>query len=132
MELIPSSLTVAVQHLDGHADILLIGELDASSVRDLRNGIQDLIAQGHRDLRLNLSALSFCDAGGLGALIELREQLVQAGGGLTLHHVRGIVLRLLTVCGVSDTFAATAESIPAAADPSPESTPQAPATQGRE
>jgi anti-sigma B factor antagonist len=99
-----SVLAVVVQHLDGHADVLVIGELDINSVSQLRAGIDELISHGHRDLRLNLSALTFCDAGGLGVLVELRTRLQELGGDLTVSHATGIPLRLLTVCRMLDYF----------------------------
>lgn len=100
-----SELTVAVQHLDGHAEVLLIGDLDYASAPDLRRALDQLIIEGHRDLRINVSALAFLDAAGIGALTDIRVRLAKLHGRLSLRGVRGIPRRALTACGLVEIFA---------------------------
>jgi anti-sigma B factor antagonist len=96
-----SELMVAVQYLDGHAEVVLSGELDCASAPRLRRALEQLIIEGHRDLRINVSALAFLDATGIGALTDIRVRLAELQGRLSLLGVRGIPRRALTACGCS-------------------------------
>lgn len=99
-----SELTVTVAHLDGHAEVVLIGELDLASAAQLRRALEQLISEGHRDLRINISALAFLDAAGIGALTDIRVRLAEQGGQLSLVGARGIPHRVLTACGLLEIF----------------------------
>jgi anti-sigma B factor antagonist len=100
-----SALTVTVHHLDGHAEVVLSGELDCASAPQLRRALEQLIIEGHRDLRINVSALAFMDAAGIGALTDIRVRLAELHGHLSLLGVRGIPHRALTACGMLEVFA---------------------------
>jgi anti-anti-sigma factor len=95
-------LTVTVQHLDGYAELILTGELDIATAPVLHECLDQLVLDGQRDLRLNVSALWFLDAGGIGFLLELRQQLGELGGTLTMSGVNGAPLRVLTICNLLD------------------------------
>jgi anti-sigma B factor antagonist len=97
-------LTVTLQHLDGYAEVVLIGDLDVATVPDLRAVLNGLIAEGHIDLRLNVSGLAFMDATGVGALVEVRARLASLGGQLSLMFVHGLPERILGICGLLDVF----------------------------
>lgn len=99
-----TSLRISLVHLDGHAEIALVGELDVLSATALAEYLEQLVNQGHRDLRLNLSALSFLDAAGAGQLVSCHRDLRDLGGRLTLVAVSGTPLRILTLCGLLNTF----------------------------
>ncbi len=93
-------LSVSVRHVDGHADVALAGELDLSTRALLRATVDRLIADGHRDLRINASQLRFLDASGVGALLDSQQRLRELGGDLTLYAIHDLPLRTLTVCGL--------------------------------
>jgi anti-sigma B factor antagonist len=97
---------IVLQHLDGHAELLLIGELDVASAPVLREALERLQADGHRAVQLNLSALTFLDAAGLSVLADARRQLTDLGGRLTVTAVRGIPLRVLTICAMLEDLTA--------------------------
>ena len=114
-----SQLTVTVVHVDGHAEVVLIGELDFASVPQLRREMEQLIDEGHRYLRINITALAFLDAAGIGALTGIRVRLADRGGQLRLVGARGIAHRALTACGLLETFApdqAATMAMPSARD----------------
>jgi anti-sigma B factor antagonist len=100
-----SKLTVAVHHLAGHAEVVLSGELDCASAPQLRRALEQLIIEGYSDLRINVSALAFMDAAGIGALTDVRVRLAELHGRLSLLGVGGIPYRALTACGLLEVFA---------------------------
>jgi anti-anti-sigma factor len=97
---------IVLQHLNGHAELLLIGELDMASAPILRHGVDRLVASGQCDLQLNLSGLTFLDAVGLRVLAEVRRRLTGLGGSLTVTAVHGIPLRVLTICAMLENLTA--------------------------
>lgn len=102
-----AELSVTVQHLDGCADIAIVGDLDISTTMLLRSRLERLLLAGHRDVRINASGLRFMDAAGLGVLLQARDQLRELDGTLILHSVQNLPLRLIEICGLLDTLTDT-------------------------
>jgi anti-anti-sigma factor len=111
-----AALTVTVAHLDGQAEVVLIGELDFASALQLRRALDQLIDEGHRQLRINISSLAFLDAAGIGALTGIRVRLADLGGQLSLVGTRGEARRALTTCGLLEVFAPGQTAIHSDAD----------------
>jgi anti-anti-sigma factor len=105
-----AELSVTVQHLDGRAELALVGELDISTIALLRRRLERLIMDGHREMRLNASGLRFIDASGVGALLQIQHQVQELGGHLALHSVQRLPLRLIDLCGVLDALVDTRRS----------------------
>lgn len=60
------------------------GELDLVTSPALRRRVHDEVAQGRRDLILDLSEVVFCDSSGVGVLIAARRLLRSCRGRLRL------------------------------------------------
>lgn len=60
------------------------GELDLMSSPVVRQHVHDAVADGHRDLVLDLSEVFFCDSSGVGVLIAARRLLRSCQGRLRL------------------------------------------------
>jgi anti-sigma B factor antagonist len=110
-----ASFAVTLQHLDGHAELILVGELDVATAPDLLTTLNSLIEDDHRDLRLNLSGLSFMDASGVSVLMQVHKHLGEVGGRLTLTFVHGIPQRILGICGLLEVI--TEHHSPSASSP---------------
>jgi anti-anti-sigma factor len=111
-----AALTVTVAHLDGQAEVVLTGELDFASAPQLSRALDQLIDEGHRRLRINISSLAFLDAAGIGALTGIRVRLADLGGQLSLVGTRGEARRALTACGLLEVFAPGQTAIHSDAD----------------
>ncbi|MFF7204620.1 MULTISPECIES: STAS domain-containing protein [unclassified Streptomyces] len=98
------------------------GELDLVSSPVVRQHVHEAVAEGHRDVVLDLSGVQFCDSSGVGVLIASRRLLHSCRGRLRLIlPARGAeegshVNRVLAALGVrrlfdvyEDTAAATDE-----------------------
>ncbi len=92
--------------MDGYAELLLIGELDIAAAPILHATLERLVDEGHRDVYLNLSALTFLDVAGLRALTLARSRLGALGGSMSVTAVPSIPLRVLTMCGMLDALTA--------------------------
>jgi anti-sigma B factor antagonist len=87
----------------------------------LRQLIRDLLAQGHKNILLNLAEVSYIDSAGLGELVSANVAAANRGGQLKLLHltkrVRDLlqITKLLTVFDAHEDEAEAIASFPKAA-----------------
>jgi anti-sigma B factor antagonist len=65
-------LSISSHDEDGHHTLLLTGELDVASARELEDRVQQLCSQGQGGLVLDLGRLEFIDSDGLNAILRVR------------------------------------------------------------
>jgi anti-anti-sigma factor len=96
----PGELGVAVSFTGGRAVLAVRGELDLCTLPALRSVLDALIDGGHRDVVLDLAALEFMDAGGLGVIVGALGRLRASGGALSLRSASAMVCRILAITGL--------------------------------
>lgn len=84
----------------GRAVLAPTGELDEAASAVLRADACGLVARGHRHLVVDLSAVTFCDACSLSALIGIRRRALESGGSLVLAAVPVRLRELLERTGL--------------------------------
>ncbi|HEY6789031.1 MAG TPA: STAS domain-containing protein [Trebonia sp.] len=85
--------------------VAVIGELDIATVPRFIARMGELARSGHfREIVIDLSGLTFIDAGGLRALVELRSRLEQQHAELVLDGVPPQMGRLLRIIGPARHF----------------------------
>jgi anti-sigma B factor antagonist len=96
------------------------GDLDLETTPQLREGLQQLVDAGERQVVVDLAEVPFMDSSALGALVLIFTMLRDLGGRLSLATVQrpvASVLRITTVDTVIDVYptvqAAEAEMPPA-------------------
>ncbi|WP_089157893.1 STAS domain-containing protein [Micromonospora sp. NBS 11-29] len=97
------TFTVTYAQRDGGGACLrLVGELDLSTAPALNTAIDRLLAEGRRELLLDLTELTFCDSTGIAAFVR-GDNLAGAGDGwLRLTGATGRVARVLQVTGLAE------------------------------
>jgi anti-anti-sigma factor len=90
------------QREGGPACLRLAGELDLSTAPELTTAIDRLAAEGHRELLLDLSELTFCDSTGIAAFVRGDNLAAAAGGWLRITGATGRVARVLEVTGLAE------------------------------
>jgi anti-anti-sigma factor len=85
------------------------GELDLATIMPLRQALDEQLSRGRRFAQLNLARLTFCDAAGLGALIQAQSRLASAGGDLGLIGCSPRLLSLLEMTGLLPFLNASAQ-----------------------
>jgi len=83
--------------------VAISGELDLASADDFLAEVSEA-AGDHALLLLDLGGVTFMDSTGLGALIKMRNRLVDRGGDVRLTAVSTAVERVLELTGMSDVF----------------------------
>lgn len=97
----PSGIVVTV---DGVVDASTLSEVSAVLTETQRDG---------RTVYVDLSAVSFMDSRGLGALIAANERAREGAASIRLYSPSDAVRRLLTISGVTAVLV-EAEELPAA------------------
>ncbi|MGW6868973.1 STAS domain-containing protein [Streptomyces sp. NPDC054901] len=85
--------------------IHLTGELDVATAPDIRDAVRDCLTRPPALLRIGISAVSFCDCAGLGALLWAKAEAARAGAGFHLSGpFQPIVARVLDATGTTAHF----------------------------
>jgi anti-sigma B factor antagonist len=71
---------------------------------NLREGIRDLLAKGHRKILLNLADVSYIDSSGIGELVSGYTSVTNAGGQLKLVNLTKRVNDLLQITKLYTVF----------------------------
>ncbi len=77
-------LSVTADQRDGWTVLLVRGELDLVTSAGVRQQVHDVVADGGRDLVLDLSQVRFCDSSGVGVLVGARRLMRSCAGRLRL------------------------------------------------
>jgi anti-sigma B factor antagonist len=82
------------------AHVVATGEFDLATTSTLTGLLSRAVASGCRDVRIDMSGVTFCDASTIGLLVGLDRRLRTAGGSLTIGPCSPCVLRLLHILGL--------------------------------
>ena len=80
----------------------LYGEIDQSCTESIKDAIQaELMAQGAKNLVINLRNVTFMDSSGIGMILGRYKYLKSSGGKLVICGAGMNLRRILSVSGVS-------------------------------
>lgn len=85
--------------------ITVTGDLDVTSVSQLRDAVHDRFRAGTFRIVLDLGPMTFVDSPGLGMMVGLLRAARANGGDVRLANVPARIARLLTITGLDDVFA---------------------------
>lgn len=89
-------LSVTIEHVDQSVVVTVAGEVDLSSVEQLRDAIQPALAPA-QTVVMDLSGLTFADSSLLSVLATARGALTRSGGSLLLRNPSEQARRVLTL-----------------------------------
>ncbi|MBF9066856.1 STAS domain-containing protein [Streptacidiphilus fuscans] len=90
--------------LDDAVVLRLSGELDRAAVPCLLHAVERALVRGRHRLVLDMEALRFCDAGGVGGLITARRAAEAVAVRMFVARPSRLLRRLLSLCRVSACF----------------------------
>ena len=106
---------------DGEVVLTLAGDIDVTTVDVVRAAARRCLGERPARLSLDLRAVTFCDAAGVRALRQARQEAAAARAGFRIIAPSPVVVRVLTHAGAGDMlcaaerpFAPTAGSQPSA------------------
>ncbi|UQU64648.1 STAS domain-containing protein [Couchioplanes caeruleus] len=90
---------------DGTALVTIRGEIDFSSADEVAQGIRDALSQwSPAEIRIDLTAATFIDSTGLGALIEGYRAAAEAHTRFVVTNPSASFRRVLSVTGLCELF----------------------------
>ena len=105
----PLRLGIDVQKVDGLPVLLVKGEIDIYTAPMFKQAVVGLVSDGHSDVVIDLSGVTFMDSSGFGTLLGATRRLRPAGGGLYLAGANTTIQRMLrltrldTIMGLYET-----------------------------
>jgi anti-anti-sigma factor len=87
------------------ATVAAEGEIDLSTVDELRNAVTTAADAGVDKLQLDLTEVEFIDSAGLGGLLELRSTLRSRSVTLQISAGEGPVRQAMEITGLSELLA---------------------------
>ena len=108
-----TSLTITQHEQDQRPVLALAGELDATTAPQFASLAMGLVDDGARDIIVDASGLTSCDASGLSVFVQVGTRLRSRAGRLALAAPAAPVRQALEAGGLGDAFVMTA-SVPAA------------------
>lgn len=84
------------------ATVTVSGEIDICTCEAMRDALAAGLGPGPVHLTVDLSAVTFIDASGIGVLLAIRALAAEAGGSLTLRAPSRAVRRLVEILGLGE------------------------------
>jgi anti-anti-sigma factor len=91
----------------GEAVVALGGELDVLSAEAAVNYVRDVIDRHYGPVTVNLTALAFCDARGLAALLRMADYAEQKGCSFRLASPRPSLVKIMRITRLDRRFLAS-------------------------
>ena len=79
--------------------ITLVGEIDTATALLVRTAVAACVLDGVRYVDVDLTAATFCDAGGLNAFLAAHRTATGAGTALRLHCPPPVMARIIEITG---------------------------------
>jgi len=86
----------------GRTTVTFAGELDAASADQAYGYVRDVIDAHGGQVLLDVAGLSFCDAGGLGALVRASRHAGQARSSVHLVAPPPRLMKIIRITGLED------------------------------
>jgi anti-sigma B factor antagonist len=105
----PLRLGIDVQRVEGLPVLLVTGEIDIYTAPMFKQAVVGLVSDGHSDVVIDLSGVTFMDSSGFGTLLGATRRLRPVGGGLYLAGANTTIQRMLrltrldTIMGLYET-----------------------------
>lgn len=98
------NLAILLSPSPPHAHLVLAGELDAFEAIALRHRLDEALDAGCTHFTVDATDVTFIDAGGLGALVRLRNAVRAVGGDVEMSAASWIVRWVADTVGLSAAF----------------------------
>ncbi|MFJ1808749.1 MULTISPECIES: STAS domain-containing protein [unclassified Streptomyces] len=79
--------------------ITLAGEIDLATAPQVRKALAECLSDGIRSIDVDLTAVTFCDAGGLNAFLLASRFATETDRTLRLHHPPQSMARIIEITG---------------------------------
>ncbi|GLH73916.1 anti-sigma factor antagonist [Geothrix limicola] len=99
-----ADLSIAVRQVGDVAVLLPAGFINAHTVRDFEEGLEDLVEKGRYTILINCKDLSYISSAGLGAIMGLIETVREHGGDILLSNLQDNVFAIFDTLGFTQLY----------------------------
>ncbi len=99
-----ADLSIEVQEVDGVAVLLPSGFINAHTVREFEEAMEELVRRGRYTILLNCRHLSYISSAGLGAIMGLIETVREHGGDILLSNLQANVFAIFDTLGFTQLY----------------------------
>ena len=90
---------------NGWVGVALKGDIYMEDSAHIREELLQYIMEGFKNLRIDMSGVTFIDSSGLGVLVAIQKRAIQNGGAVTIVGLKGSVLELFELTRLNRVFA---------------------------
>ena len=98
-----------ISRTDAKAVVQPDGDVVAGAVAGLRSALRGMVAEGVREVVVDLSGVEMIDSSGIGLLISAHNSLSKLGGNLAVTHASGDILALFQAMRIHQHFSVSGE-----------------------
>jgi anti-anti-sigma factor len=84
-----------------HREVIVAGEVDLATRSEVTEAAAELNEAGRGDIALDLDDVTFIDAAGVGAVVEVEDAQIERGTALHVWSANAFVRRVFSLCGLS-------------------------------
>jgi anti-sigma B factor antagonist len=100
-----SAELILATRTEGFATVVVAqGEVDLSTIPQLTQILDDLIAEGQVELIIDMGGVDFIDSTGLGALVGARKRALAKDGSVHLACIKSKVLKIFKITQLTEIF----------------------------
>jgi len=99
-----ADLSIAVRQAGDVAIILPAGFINAHTVRDFEDALEQLVQDGRYTILVNCKELNYISSAGLGAIMGLIETVREHGGDILLSNLQDNVFAIFDTLGFTQLY----------------------------
>jgi len=99
-----TSLEISIKEQQGFVEIQLNGEVDISTVSDLKTKLYEVVDKNNCDVRIDCSNLNYIDSTGLGALVGALKKVKENQKNIYIDNLKSNIRKLFLITGLDKVF----------------------------
>lgn len=92
---------ISVEVDEDNREVTVAGEVDLATRSEITDAAAELNDAGRGDIGLDLDEVTFIDAAGVGAVVEVEDAQAERGTALHVWSANSFVRRVFALCGLS-------------------------------
>lgn len=97
-------ITTSSEIIQGIPILNVVGDIDIYTAPRFKEGITELITQGHTNILIDMAGVDFMDSSGFGTLLSATKPLRPVGGSLSLCGCNEAITRMLEITRLNTLF----------------------------
>ena len=99
-----ANLNIISQVMDEFVMVEVNGEIDISTVSELKERLYHIVEQNSKDIKLDCSSLTYIDSTGLGALVGALKKVKSQDKDIYITNLKSNIKKLFLITGLDKVF----------------------------